>query len=204
MNKKVVIFVTGLVTVAIALGTGVYYLNRSYEQKKTSKIENSEVVESLKKEIQNNTEFTTTDTIKTFKNIEDAQAFAETISTINGIDEASDFINNFYKSAEKNKASASIGFYYPDYRYLVENAVNLPFLDTTNQTYCKIENIQITDKGENVYTVSYKLDMYDKSDKDTTPFYTMNREDTVTLVKNFGKIYVIDYIRNTTDSQKLR
>lgn len=195
MNKKATIFLTGLVVVTIGIGTGAYFLNHSSVTKQSSEATSTAttptIAESLRKEVETNTKFTQTDTVKTFKTTKEAETYAKQMSTIDGITEAGNFINNFYKGAQTNRASEIIGFYYPDYRPVIENAANLPFLDITDQTYCKITNIKTVDKGKNVYTVTYKLDMYDKNDDEDTPFYTINREDTLTLMKEFNKIYII-------------
>lgn len=181
-------------SVALCIGAGIYFapqlLNK--DSKEIAKNDYSAIYDKIEvtKEVKK----------VPFNTAEEMFEYAEKVSKINGLEEASSFITEFLSMCSTGKPEVMLTYYDSTmWDYLLDNNA-FPFYDSTNSVLFSASDINVEEgKEENEYIATYTVVAVDSDTHEVIAELT--RKDTFTLYKDFEVIKITGYTRKTT-SQK--
>lgn len=186
-TSKKILLISGT---CICLGIGIFaFLNntdnstQTIEKKDYSDVYNNIEVETEIKSVQ-------------FDTIEEMMAYSEAINTITGLEEATNFISEFYSSCTQNNLELMLTYYNSEIWDNIMNMEAFPCYDSTATVSFAIEDLNVVEgKKEFTYVAKYNLVIKDSSTDEKLA--TLERKDTFELSKLFEKIQIEDYQRET-------
>lgn len=133
-----------------------------------------------------------------FDSLDEVNEYIDTLNSISGPEEASDFIKSFLDACESNRIDNMVVFFNESYWGTVIQNQLVPAYDKTNTYSFKYSDLSVKPgSNENEFIANYTLTVTDnKTNKKHSQFY---REDTFVLMKIFEDITIESYVRNTLD-----
>lgn len=186
-TSKKILLISGT---CICLGIGVFaFLNNT--DKSTQTIEKKDY-----SDVYNNIEVETEIKSVQFDTIEEMMAYSEAINTISGLEEAKNFISEFYSSCTQNNLELMLTYYNSETWDNVMNMEAFPCYDSTSTVSFAIEDLTVEEgKEEDTYVAKYNLVITDSNTNEKLA--TLERKDTFELSKLFEKILIENYQRET-------
>lgn len=189
-NKKILI-ITG---VCVCLGIGGYmYLNHKDTPTETiEKVDYSDIYSNIEVE-------TETKAVQ-FDTYEEMMEYSESINTISGLDEATDFIARFYNSCTQNNLELMLTYYNTLTWDTIMEMEAFPFYDETSTLSFAVEDLKVIEGEDDYqYVATYTLVITDSSTKEKLA--ELKRKDMFELSKLFEEITIDRYVRETIEEK---
>ena len=186
--------ITIISSVAVCIGVGAFFI--------PNMINNKEETESKTdySEIYNKIESKTEIKKVQFDTAEEMFEYAESITKINGIEEATSFLTEFLEICSTGKPEVMLTYYNSSlWENVLDNNI-FPFYDSTGSVLFKATDITVEEGDkENEYIANYTVIAVDSETNETLA--ELKRKDTFVLYKDFEVIKIINYSRKTVDEK---
>lgn len=186
--------ITIIGSVALCIGAGIYFAPKIINNNTTDVQKNdySDIYDKIE---------TTTEVKKVqFETAEEMFEYAEKVSKINGVEEATSFITEFLDMCSTGKPEVMLTYYNSSmWDYIMDNNV-FPFYDKTGSVNFSAFDVVVEEgKEENEYIATYTVVATDSETDEVIA--ELKRKDTFELYKDFETINITGYSRKTTSEK---
>lgn len=181
-------------TMVIGIGAAIYFIPKNSQQETDAPIQKDF------SDIYNNLETTTEIKHVPFETADEMFDYTEKITSINGIEEATEFINKFLQDCSYGSKELMLTYYNNSIWDTVLNNNAFPFLDETGSVTFKTKDLIVTE-GKEEYEYIAKYTIVATLSETGELLATLDREDTFFLYKDFENILILDYKRNTINEK---
>lgn len=186
--------ITIIGSVALCIGAGIYFAPKIINNNTTDipKNDYSDIYDKIE---------TTTEVKKVqFETAEEMFEYAEKVSKINGVEEATSFITEFLDMCSTGKPEVMLTYYNSSmWDYIMDNNV-FPFYDKTGSVNFSAFDVVVEEgKEENEYIATYTVVATDSETDEVIA--ELKRKDTFELYKDFETITITGYSRKTTSEK---
>lgn len=189
-NKKILI-ITG-VCVCLGIGGYIYWNQKDTPTETTEKVDYSDIYSNIEVE-------TETKAVQ-FDTYEEMMEYSESINTISGLDEATDFIARFYNSCTQNNLELMLTYYNTLTWDTIMEMEAFPFYDETSTLSFAVEDLKVIEGEDDYqYVATYTLVITDSSTKEKLA--ELKRKDMFELSKLFEEITIDRYVRETIEEK---
>ena len=192
MNTNTKILLISGVCICLSIG-GFIYLNQ-----KNTPPENKATVDYS--DVYSNIEIETETKAVQFDTYEEMLEYSEAINSINGLDEATDFIARFYNSCTQNNLELMLTYYNTLTWDTIMEKEAFPFYDKTSTLSFAIEDLNVIEGEEEYqYVATYTQVITDSNTKEKLA--ELKRKDMFELSKLFEQITIDRYVRETIEEK---
>lgn len=177
-------------TVVVGIGAAIYFIPKTTQSNTETTTQNDY------SDIYNNIETTTEMKYVQFDTADEMFEYTEKITSINGVEEVTEFLNKFLQDCSYGSKELMLTYYSRSIWDVVLNKNAFPFLDETGTVTFKAKDLVVTE-GENEYEYKAKYTLVATLSETDELLATLEREDTFMLYKDFENIMITDYLRNT-------